>query len=853
MHKVIEIITTYNEMRDSSIKTMDNNEIYNYYGRILILTIKDGTKNDDKTILDINNFTLIEFPIDIIKNTFIKNELRIIKYDYLRKYFNIEKNRNINVEQTELVLNMIYFNNKSVNTLLLKFNGLCNFNDYLTLSGLNNFLNYDIQTEKNEINTINMIKSLNEIQFWTLKKNCNLNITDKFIERNFNIKVCDRIKDDNIKQILNKMSDNIETEFYLNFIYRKELYVDASLSINSVNYKIDINKNKKLYETITIDIFNKIIKENKLIDNEKIINKEFYYLVMNLIASKSLCHYIINNQEMLEYFNNDNIFYKRYIYLFAYLLKYVWLSFYLEESIKKRNIINTDRFIFDIKTANLLPTIPCKNITDSPYLPFLVSKKVYNIDKNILGVLPDYNEYTKYGVTNLNTFKKRLNYFISYKSIDYLENINWNNIAISGSIMACCLPQCNPLMFNFMTKKEIDEPTENFNKYIREYYRDADIDILCNLNGHEFIDKVYHIYITLKNNMIKDNIIFDKQNILELKPITSVAIMININFIKEYLVNEKYSFNDIIININDLEIKKMIYPYYLQYKNSINNNHENNNNNDDNDENNNEINELYKLENERVTYETLNIVLNNDNNNEINKDNFIPIKINNNNDNNNDNKIIFIVNENLKFKIISSLFNHGGFEIFKIKNKDFFSTISSFHLPIVRAYYDGTTVKMTPSCISACHTMINIDYKYFAGSRDPIEIINKYRCRGYGIILNDKEKMRFIEYNNLVEKWKKIYKINISNPNTILNVLGHKKRNDNIFRLSNNLLNHEIKFHEYNAIIENDNNVIYNKLYNCNNNININLVNIIKNLQCINDYGYIEPLQLWLIDAFFNL
>jgi hypothetical protein len=34
---------------------------------------------------------------------------------------------------------------------------------------------------------------------------------------------------------------------------------------------------------------------------------------------------------------------------------------------------------------------------------------------------------------------------------------------------------------------------------------------------------------------------------------------------------------------------------------------------------------------------------------------------------------------------------------------------------------------------------MNLDYKYFAGSQDPINIINKYRMRGFGCWLNMNE------------------------------------------------------------------------------------------------------------------
>ena len=98
---------------------------------------------------------------------------------------------------------------------------------------------------------------------------------------------------------------------------------------------------------------------------------------------------------------------------------------------------------------------------------------------------------------------------------------------------------------------------------------------------------------------------------------------------------------------------------------------------------------------------------------------------------------------NVKFKIDSQYLPHS-FEIFSIKYKSFFSTVSKFHLPIVRSYYNGNNVYLLPSCISACMTMMNIDYKYFAGSKDQIDIINKYRMRGFGTYLNAKEKMKLI-------------------------------------------------------------------------------------------------------------
>jgi len=61
----------------------------------------------------------------------------------------------------------------------------------------------------------------------------------------------------------------------------------------------------------------------------------------------------------------------------------------------------------------------------------------------------------------------------------------------------------------------------------------------------------------------------------------------------------------------------------------------------------------------------------------------------------------------------------------------------------------------------------NLEYKYFAGTKDPIEVINKYRTRGFTTILNDKERIKMIKYSYDVEKWRDLYDIKtLSKSNT---------------------------------------------------------------------------------------
>jgi hypothetical protein len=117
----------------------------------------------------------------------------------------------------------------------------------------------------------------------------------------------------------------------------------------------------------------------------------------------------------------------------------------------------------------------------------------------------------------------------------------------------------------------------------------------------------------------------------------------------------------------------------------------------------------------------------------------------------------FGIFDNIKYKVSSPQMNHD-LEIFGISLKPI-AVVSRFYLPIVRSYYDGTNVYFNPSAISACMTLINIDYRYFAGTKDPICVVNKYRFRGFSICLNSNELKRFKMYSTTTEPWKSRYEI----------------------------------------------------------------------------------------------
>ena len=92
------------------------------------------------------------------------------------------------------------------------------------------------------------------------------------------------------------------------------------------------------------------------------------------------------------------------------------------------------------------------------------------------------------------------------------------------------------------------------------------------------------------------------------------------------------------------------------------------------------------------------------------------------------------------------------------------------------------TVHMSPSFITAHLTYMNLNYKYVAGTKDPIEIINKYRMRGFGTWLNKYEVKLFIKYINKMEFWNNMYNINIDNKLSFKKALGFLPITHNLFK-----------------------------------------------------------------------
>jgi hypothetical protein len=626
------------------------------------------------------------------------------------KFLNLIDNNNYNEEEAIVCIWGIAKN--YIESYICQYTIHKNLENYFKIIKVNNYLK--VNNYYANINRLNLLIDAPECKFWTIKKNCLRNITQFFIKRNFENEK-KKLTNKKVLEEINKV-ENVDHD-YLLFLNKPNLYTNIANSLSQYDY------------------YNYIINEKKSITNDEIYNiieninslKELYFFVSKLTLTKEYCHLIINNKRVLELLNDNNFlkrkfkqnyiisFIEKYKLMFKYIIGYAWIIFYTEESIKKSHVLQTDRFVFDIDTASLLPSFPFSNYNPktNPYFSLLLDNEVLDFSNNINSFgyinIPN-NNIDFYAISNLTQFENKLNIFINYKyNYNLFNNITWTNLAVGGSVMAACLSNNNPLQYNFNNSSNNNA---NFEKYIEHFYKDSDIDIMCNcINELDFFKTFFRFFEQLSNNI---KLIVPTENI-KYKINKKTYLYISSDIIYKLKIKLNLSENEIINNLNNDNIFNEIYKYYLKEHTKY----------------------IEK-------YITLDIFKNNNYNFlfEPNTKENIVIKINEMSDS------IHLFN-NIKFEISSAAKSNvlrRKIEFFKIKYNSFFSSVSKFHLNVVRSYYNGENVYILPSCITALKTYINMDLKYFAGNTSPYNIIEKYRFRGFGTILNNSEKIAFVEF-----------------------------------------------------------------------------------------------------------
>lgn len=720
-------ITVYDESINEEV-VIDILNVAKYFKHIYCLCALDNNisietsifinNNIDTELLKktINKMVLYKTNISILKNTIHYGNICYCPKDIIIDANKFGYEFNDNYEKDYILILPIYnISFLNLQKYIDNINGLVTFNKFYDIMIINNYFGDNINNELAKLKINSMINNLDETKYWELSYNCMPNITKLFDSRKFNFNIIRTSA--NITNILEKIDNSPIKENYIEQIFNRRNYVDPSEIINKKGYKL-------YWKVWNCDYKNEDI--NKLFNIFDDNNQRYKYLLFsNLCISKKYCHLVINNETIIKMMTpiiHQNI------NLYTYLFGYAWLRFYFEETINRFRVKTNDMYIFDINTASQLPVFHFdhKNPHNNPYCPILVASKSLNPEFNIGGVICNTDKDLDRRICTLDEFKQKINVFISgNKNINLLNNINFKElkIAITGSIMTACSQYKHPLMNIF---QQIPE-NERDKRFFDEYYYELDIDVMVmSKTIYEFLDitKSFHEKILLNCCQYLEA----EPEHIKYKLLRNTYLFVSSEFIKEHICNDKITYEVIVKGLELKLIIKLFVPYAKKMHDIECNKKLEGLTEEQQLKLMDKYAELFIFEEDCLVVKLKDTKTNTT---MINKK---PLEsefsqeeiemILNSNNNLDEEKINIIIpmtdglgfSDGFKARITAPQLNHD-FELFPVFKDDFMNTVANFHMPCVRAYYNGENVYMTPSFVSAHMTLMNIDYKYFAGSK----------------------------------------------------------------------------------------------------------------------------------------
>ena len=578
------------------------------------------------------------------------------------------------------------------------------------------------------------LTDLTDKDFWSKQQNCKLNITNMFTVRDF------QSRTDSNFILLAQCPDREKLATPTgdgNYPVNNNRNSTAFCDISSI-----LRENKNNSRTFYASVPDNIFTEKNILDTIKSTHneKQLYDLTNSILLSKEFAHQLFT-KDCLQYLSK---LFDKYPGAYKYSLGYAMLTMYLEECLFLTKSNKNSRFVFDINTANKLPSFPfiATDYKQNPYVSIMIHNEQLDMKVNCGGIKCIQN-YDGYGVCDLETFKKRMNIFISGNAdADIFEGINWSEFAVSGSIIPACLQKRNPLYDSYCN--EFKDENVAFKHFVANYYNNSDIDVMCNTESYiDYINKAYGLYQQIIVNTKSEKSEYDFDSVRT----------VGVSLSKEFFEESNQEFNSIygvnwtteeyVMNAKDIRVRMYLHSKYYNLKNKLNSTMFRTGKYIQNEfidlfMNPLSIDQLtiYYAQNESHDFET-----------KLKETDFIFYRNDFRKDSDkvsdSDNKAIMRIGESIRFKLNFKKINKT-IEVFKTTRKDFFSTVARFHLPCVRAYYHDSNVYMLPSCVGAMMTGINIDYKYFAGIRDPYQIVIKYMKRGFGVLLN-KDELKQLE------------------------------------------------------------------------------------------------------------
>lgn len=752
----------------------------------------------------LKNFMLVKTDIKILHNYRFKRVTNLINRTILDTLFN-QNDIKYNFQEAEFVVPLFNLNESDARNYLSLYTVNQGIDMLSSIMSTVNLFNSDYTVPIDKSIDI-LLQNLDSRSFWTLEKNCSFPLSEIFNERSFSYNGIrlDSIKADtlqgakNINHLIKEIEDKDATKRRRKI--REPTANEYALPGNDIEDTDNI-LGSKLKDTAE-DRYSKAEFQNlyKALRNQKdrtfyvnspnlnitkndiagvfdrITNERFRFELFNvLLTSKDYCHLVYNNRRVLE--RNADIF-KKYRAFYSYAFFYAHATLYLEESIVSTKTTKYHRHVFDLDTAHALPTFPFNktNLRRNPYLVLLLPDDVIDPATNFVGHHTPYDHEKYLGLTTTEEATKRFNIFCTgdpNKNLFDIKDIDKSVLTISGSVMPACLQKL-PVLFDKCTSMDTDY-VKRWKTFFNHFYGESDVDVMCRrdaisqliMYGTKFIQ---HIRETL--NISRDEI--------EIKPCKKSAFIITKHFFNECLddlndvMDKDYTIQQLIdifsqINMNErtIEFNQLIQEYfYTDYcARKLKSNREwRKSKKESGIEFDEELEASFTQMTEFKDFEVKGVSYDISEVNLIRKDTEIYYFVNDFRSEDDKvqpekNYLVFKYSESLKFKITSPKLMRD-IEMFKINDYDTFNTVARFHMPCVRAYYENKKFYVLPSLITAMHTGINIDYKYFAGSRDPANICQKFFTRGFGIILNASEKKGLLTYSKAVDEYNGMYKIN---------------------------------------------------------------------------------------------
>jgi len=829
---------------------IDTTNAYKFYKRVIVLCRRNTTVQKYDNLINKCVLTRTEFDsltesyelvigsLNMIKNKTHMFGISVIDICLLEQF----NHNGIQLENEELVICLTELTIKD----FYEYRKL--YNNNITVKNIDNLLflhrYFNCSTYyPTSIELSKLILHIKDTSYWKNPTNCNINITNEFTSRLFNL----TYNNDNIlastKSIKRRELDKLIDELKL------KNNCDSDYPHSTMNF-YDKSKLNKHYYTFNNNDNIDLTKDQVTTWFGSITDTRIKFsLFVALMLSKKYCHLVFNNAFVLtsmEDIIQHSLPFMRYIFGYANL--YLYLDEYLSGSYSTLN----SRHVFTLETANKLPFFPYSTHDPhlNPYVSLLVNETDINFDNNMLGIPMNTNNIALYGLDTTENFKKKLNLFLTgdiHK--DIFQDLNWDKgyVLCGSCIPACTQKWCQ--LSNIYSDNESD-PFDAFARFYSAAFKTSDIDIMCKEDSvFEYMDRVKELITVVAINL---GITEDFLDSFEFKPIKTLRVNIKADYFEKYMyefikLNNKKEFDMeyVINNINNNVIKEHFYQLYIEHK--LSNNRKIRMTNLTSEK---ELNILYEYFYNPVPMEEMDIRIRLNNvyrrDDEISDctEYFYDSYFSGEKENEDDTLLIKI-EEGIRFKISSPQLNHE-IEIFKINDIDFMASVNRFHLGCVRGCYNGETVNMISSCKDALLTNINYDFRYSSGERHPCEITNKYMSRGQSIILNKTELEHTIEYNKIKDNHNGMFKLEDDDNK----LLGPKLINNDMFKHlkyydglpddvyiqveENGFVTSEEEFYKAYKMIcgyEPDGGIDFLKF------------------KTINKDGNIEPVKMWLIDA----